>query len=96
MGGEYLFHIIQPLRGRGAEHHIVRLGDPCVNVIVAKGFAAKLSAVLFQPRLVDIEGSDDAAAQLYDRPAVGVGDIACADHQYVHRHFLSDYHIVSL
>ena len=84
MGGEHFFHIVQPLGGRGAQYHVVRLGYPLVQLLIAESLAAELRAVLFQARPVHIIGGYHCAAQFDDSPPMGVGNVAGADHYYIH------------
>ena len=84
MGGQDFLDIVEALGGRRAEDHIVRLGDPGVQIVIADGFAAELLAVTLQTLGVDVEGGDHAASELDHGSAVGPGDIARADHDNIH------------
>jgi hypothetical protein len=86
MGGEHLLHIVQALGRRGAEHHIIRLRDPGVEIVIADGLAPELRAIRFQSLPVHVKRGDDLPAELDDRASMGIGDIAGADHQNIHSH----------
>ena len=84
MGREHLLHVVQALGRRGAEHHVIRLRDPGVEIVVADGLAPELRAVLLEPGPVHVKGGDHLPAELDDGPPVGIRNIAGADHHNIH------------
>ncbi len=82
---QHHLHIVQPLRRRRAEHNVIGLGDVFLQLIVAQHFAAELRLIALHAFGIDIEAGVDLAAQLDHSAAMGIGDVAGADHQNIHR-----------
>ena len=81
-------HIVQPLRGRRGDHDIVGLRGVVLDLLVGDGWAAEFSRVDGERLLAHVIDAGDLAAEADDGSAMVAGDIAAADHEYVHSNLL--------
>ena len=85
---EHHLHIVQPLGGRGGDDHVIRLHHIVLDLLIGAAGAAEFLPVDFQALLAHVIDADDLAAEADDGAAVMAGDIAAADHKYLHVVFL--------